>query len=302
MDHPADDRCAIDELRRLVADSDLDVAGGTIRRSSSRFCLGVEHGDYNGTELFGVGTDRFIWMAYTPNDDGKMRLFSGNFPEEGIIEFGLGNTPKPKSPAIADTWGRFPFGVDCILRREGIEIKRGINAVILGDIPGGGMSRSASLTLNIILSLLDGRTVTARAQRGADLGQRMYAALQRALRDAEFALLIGTDCPVMTGDYLDQACRQLQTGKDLVVGPAEDGGYVLIGARHGYSELFESIPWGTAEVLQATRERAQSLGLRYAELAVLWDLDTPADLARWRTQQRQRPAAATNPKRHSLME
>ena len=39
----------------------LDIAGGTIRRTSSRFCLGVEHGDYNGTELFGVGTDRFIW-------------------------------------------------------------------------------------------------------------------------------------------------------------------------------------------------------------------------------------------------
>ena len=41
----------------------LDVAGGKIRRTSSRFCLGVEHGDYNGTELFGVGTDRYIWSA-----------------------------------------------------------------------------------------------------------------------------------------------------------------------------------------------------------------------------------------------
>ena len=146
-----------------------------------------------------------------------------------------------------------------------------------------------------IRSLLDGRAVTARAQRGADLGQRMYTALQQTLEKAEFAVLIGTDCPVMTGDYLDQACRELRSGTDLVVGPAEDGGYVLIGARHGYSELFDSIPWGTAEVLTATRERAQSLGLRYAELPVLWDLDTPADLARWRAQQQQRPVASANP-------
>jgi rSAM/selenodomain-associated transferase 1 len=146
-----------------------------------------------------------------------------------------------------------------------------------------------------IRALLDGRAVTARAQHGADLGQRMYTALQQALGKAEFALLIGTDCPVMTEGYLDQACRELRSGRDLVVGPAEDGGYVLIGARHGYSELFESVPWGTAEVLPTTRERAQSLGLRYAELPVLWDLDTPADLARWRAQQRRHPAATTNP-------
>ena len=62
------DAHAIAELRRLASESGLDVAGGTIRRSSSRFCLGVEHGDYNGTELFGVGTDRFIWLGFKPND------------------------------------------------------------------------------------------------------------------------------------------------------------------------------------------------------------------------------------------
>ena len=48
------------ELSRYAAETGLNVQGGKIRRTSSRFCLGVEHGDYNGTELFGVGTDRFI--------------------------------------------------------------------------------------------------------------------------------------------------------------------------------------------------------------------------------------------------
>ena len=64
---------------KLAAQCNVNVAGGRIRRTSSRFCLGVEHGDYNGTELFGVGTDRFIWMAYKPNGTRQVRLFSHNF-------------------------------------------------------------------------------------------------------------------------------------------------------------------------------------------------------------------------------
>ena len=144
----------------------------------------------------------------------------------------------------------------------------------------------------VIRSLLERLPITAHAQHGGDLGQRMYGALQDALAQSEFALLIGSDCAVMTADYLHQACRELQTNKDLVVGPAEDGGYVLIGARHCCQELFQDIPWGSDEVLPATRGRAQSLRLRYAELGTLWDIDTPADLERWHTERRSRPAQA----------
>ncbi|MHC4617048.1 MAG: galactokinase [Planctomycetota bacterium] len=151
----AQDSAAVEKILRLSADKGMQVNGGRLRRTSSRFCLGVEHGDYNGTELFGVGTDRFIWLAYRANGTDRMRLFSGNFTEDGVIEFQLGSVPEPKSAAIADTWARFPCGVEYILRREGIALKQGIDAVIYGDIPGGGMSRSASLTLNLILSLLD---------------------------------------------------------------------------------------------------------------------------------------------------
>jgi galactokinase len=149
------DRTALDELGRIAAESGLDVAGGTVRRSSSRFCLGVEHGDYNGTELFGVGTDRFIWLAFKPNDSGLIRLFSGNFTGDGVISFRPGHVPPPKSPEIADSWARFPFGVDWVLKRAGFTLSRGMDVVLYGNIPGGGMSRSASLTLNLILSLLD---------------------------------------------------------------------------------------------------------------------------------------------------
>ncbi len=151
----SNDTQAFDLLGRLAREHQMDVHGGQTRRTSSRFCLGGEHGDYNGTELFGVGTDRFIWMAYKANGTDRMRLFSGNFPDDGVVEFTLGDVPNPQSPGIAGSWARFPFGVNFVLRRAGYEIARGFDGVLYGNIPGGGMSRSASLTLNLILSLLD---------------------------------------------------------------------------------------------------------------------------------------------------
>ena len=159
MELTSQDQAAVDKILKFSKDNDIDIKGGKIRRTSSRFCLGVEHGDYNGTELFGVATDRFIWLGYKPNGTGKVRLFSGNFPDDGTIEFELGRVPEPKSPEIAETWGRFPYGVDFILRREGYKLTQGIDGVIYGNIPGGGMSRSASLTLNLILSLFDANGV-----------------------------------------------------------------------------------------------------------------------------------------------
>ncbi len=142
-------------LMRLARQKRLAVEGGRIRRTSSRFCLGVEHGDYNGTELFGVGTDRFIWMAYKPNGTDRVRLYSDNFPGDGVIEFKSGRIPPPRHHSIADSWARFPFGCDYILRKAGHELKTGFDAVLIGNIPGGGMSRSASLTLNLLLTMME---------------------------------------------------------------------------------------------------------------------------------------------------
>jgi galactokinase len=159
MQLTGEDNSAVEKIQKLARQTNIDITSGKIRRTSSRFCLGVEHGDYNGTELFGVGTDRFIWFAYKPNGTNKVRLFSGNFPDDGVIEFKTGNVPKPKSPDVADTWGRFPYGVDFILKREEYKIKQGIDGVIYGNIPGGGMSRSASLSLNLILSIFDANNI-----------------------------------------------------------------------------------------------------------------------------------------------
>ena len=143
----------LEVLRNLANQAGLSLAGGKIRRSSSRFCLGVEHGDYNGTELFGVGTDRFIWLAFKPNGTRRLRLFSGNFPEDGLLDISLDEIPEPGR--LPDSWARFPAGVAWILKREGYQLTQGIDAVLHGNIPGGGMSRSASLSLNLIISLAE---------------------------------------------------------------------------------------------------------------------------------------------------
>ncbi|MFA5293229.1 MAG: hypothetical protein WC496_09370 [Phycisphaerae bacterium] len=145
----------IAKLREISEKSGIDIKGAKVRQTSSRFCFGVEHGDYNGTELFGVGTDRFIWFAYKPNGSNRTRIYSGNFPQAGVIEFQHNNIPAPRTPEISNTWARFPYGVDYILHKRGFDLKTGIDGVIYGNIPGGGMSRSASLTLNLLLSILD---------------------------------------------------------------------------------------------------------------------------------------------------
>ncbi|RKY07302.1 MAG: hypothetical protein DRP66_06985 [Planctomycetota bacterium] len=172
MNLTGEGKAAVAQIIDLARDHKLDIAGGKVRRTSSRFCLGVEHGDYNGTELFGVGTDRFIWLAYKPNGANRVRLFSANFAGDGVVDFELGKIPEPKSPEIADTWARFPYGADYILRREGIALTKGIDAVVFGNIPGGGMSRSASLSLNLIASMLDANGIEIEdGMRIVDLAQ-----------------------------------------------------------------------------------------------------------------------------------
>lgn len=151
-------------LQGFATSAGLSLDGASIRRSSSRFCLGVEHGDYNGTELFGVGTDRFIWMAFKPNDVGRLRLYSGNFEQDGLIDVALDAIPEPGT--APDSWSRFPLGVAWILKKKGYNLRRGLDAVLYGNIPGGGMSRSASLTLNLLISLAEVNGIEFPSQMG----------------------------------------------------------------------------------------------------------------------------------------
>ncbi|HEU0282595.1 MAG TPA: TIGR04283 family arsenosugar biosynthesis glycosyltransferase [Gallionella sp.] len=122
--------------------------------------------------------------------------------------------------------------------------------------------------------------VQRRTQHGHDLGERMANAFDAALGRHPYAVLVGTDCPALTGNYLARALAALDGGADAVVGPAEDGGYILLGLRHTDRRLFDGVEWGSARVLDETRERLAALGWRWRELETLWDVDRPEDLER----------------------
>jgi rSAM/selenodomain-associated transferase 1 len=122
-----------------------------------------------------------------------------------------------------------------------------------------------------------------RDQGEGDLGMRMARALEAASAEGSPALLIGSDCPVLSAQYLCEAARACTGEVPAVFGPAEDGGYALIGlARRPSAALFENMAWGSATVMQETRLRLQGLGWRWIELAPLWDVDRPEDLPRLR--------------------
>jgi len=123
--------------------------------------------------------------------------------------------------------------------------------------------------------------VALMRQVGADLGTRMRNALGNALASGTHAILVGSDCPPLDADYLACAARAL-ADHDAVLGPAEDGGYVLIGLARPV-DAFDGIAWGEPSVMAATRARLAEQHATWHELPVLWDVDREADLLRWRT-------------------
>jgi uncharacterized protein len=130
-------------------------------------------------------------------------------------------------------------------------------------------------------------------QPDGDLGARMHEA---ALAATGPVLIVGTDCPALNADRLHLAAATLRH-YDVVVIPAEDGGYVLIGLRQPQAALFAGIAWSTAAVLDETRQRLRTLALSWRELPMLWDVDRPEDLKRMRREAATPPAAARAPRR-----
>lgn len=118
-------------------------------------------------------------------------------------------------------------------------------------------------------------------QQGRDLGARMKSAFERALEAGSRLVLIGSDCPALTAAHIAQASEAL-LDHDAAFAPAEDGGYVLVGLARPLPFLFEGVDWGTPAVMGQTRARLAGQGVRWKELATLWDVDRPADYERLR--------------------
>lgn len=117
-----------------------------------------------------------------------------------------------------------------------------------------------------------------KLQQGSDLGERMSHAFESGFKQgAEKMVIIGSDCPDISTEIIEQAYYALKTS-DVVIGPAKDGGYYLLGMNHYYPELFTGIEWSTGRVLFQTMEKIRKASLGVYLLPELIDIDTEDDL------------------------
>ncbi len=126
-----------------------------------------------------------------------------------------------------------------------------------------------------------GPDITYRRQGSGDLGERMARAFNEAFQAGlDRVVLVGTDVPSITARILLTAFKNLSY-RDMVLGPARDGGYYLIGLRRDCPQLFVDMPWGTERVLEKTTQIADGLGLSKVHVDTLDDVDRPEDLHLW---------------------
>lgn len=117
-------------------------------------------------------------------------------------------------------------------------------------------------------------------QHGKDLGQRMLNAFEHVLTQSpNKVIILGSDSPTLPVHIVKDAFKRLDAS-DLVLGPAEDGGYYLIGLKKVCTGIFENIQWSSASVLQNTVERASNMGITYSLLTEWYDVDELEDLKR----------------------
>lgn len=116
--------------------------------------------------------------------------------------------------------------------------------------------------------------------RGMDLGERMAMAVQSSLARGCIPVLIGVDVPDLTEKYLTNCLEQLRL-HDVVISPAEDGGYGLFGLKQFYSEVFKEKAWGTDTVFQQTQLDLKALEIKTAYLPKVWDVDEIEDVERF---------------------
>jgi len=123
--------------------------------------------------------------------------------------------------------------------------------------------------------------ITLFDQVGDDLGARMFSGVALALQQYKYCIVIGTDAPALDAKKIKQAIDVLHNEADVVFVPAEDGGYVLLAMRQPYKCLFENISWGSAHVMQQSREKLRENKISFEELEPCWDVDRLEDYQRY---------------------
>lgn len=205
------------------------------------------------------------WPVGTPAmnpDAGTAVLLFAKAPEPGCAKTRL-------EPALG-SGGAAVLAARLLQRALGTACEAAIGPVTLCCAPDAGHPAFTELARQSGATLAD--------QGEGDLGERMHRALAGALVTHDTAVLVGADIPHMATADLVVAAERLRNGADLVLGPAVDGGYWLIGARRVDARLFEGIAWSTSRVLDLTRERASSLGWSLQLVTRHRDVDRPGDL------------------------
>ena len=180
--------------------------------------------------------------------------------------------------------------------RAAFDLHRTLLERTLDAVTGSGMD--AEIWVDGDPAALPAHRLPVRHQRSgsADLGERMLDAIVDVTSRQRTAILIGSDCPLLDAPYLCAAAKFLADGADLVVGPVEDGGYVLIGMPKPHPELFVSMTWSTPGVCAETLRRAKDARLTTALLDQLWDVDDEADWRRWLNLTGAMPPTTTDPR------
>ncbi len=264
-----------------------DIAlSAKLKRLSAPGCVAVPvHTSARRWEKHGVlRTIGLMWRLRTA-------YFFGAAPQALALRYGYAPAPKVRAAAVA-VLAKAPVaglaktrlapilglaGAARAQRRFALDTLHCARAAALGPIA----LWCAPDTQHRFFRAIRNRVDTCQAQPSGDLGVRMGQAFTSHFdtQPSLPLLLVGTDCPALTPGHLQQAAQALQDN-DVVLIPAEDGGYVLIGMRRWVPHVFQGITWSTDQVLLQTRHQLQGCGASWRELGALWDVDEPADWQR----------------------
>ena len=240
-------------------------------------------GSRDGVRL-GVGV-----MARAPSSGGKTRL-APHLSEHRLLAL--------RRALLADTL-RTVRGLPPLLASSMSELPPPRVRATAGQVPpsrfraSAGQGGAGSDAIAFVepgdaiaeVEALSAAPIACVPQVEGNLGRRMHAAFAHLLHtlNCDAAILVGTDIPLLTTDHFDEARETLAATGGLVLGPADDGGYYLIGMRRVYAELFEGVDWGTSTVLTDTLRIADSAGIEARLIRPAYDVDTLEELHRLET-------------------
>ena len=170
------------------------------------------------------------------------------------------------------------LGVTGATRLYAALMEKTINTARASRVDTLSLCCTPSTNHSLVQSIAEDSQIELAVQQGDELGTRMQRALDAGLEEHDFSMVLGCDCPALTTKDINLACSAFEKGNDAVIGPANDGGYYLIGLARPAACLFTDMSWGTPEVLAETRRRLKKNNLRWVELPSYTDIDEVEDL------------------------